>query len=255
MNVCSVSSLIIPRFSYYIPMNLSGKTILITGASSGIGYATAERLLAKGARVIGLCRNISKLPEGVEPLACDLSDPVAIEAAFEGLDHLDALVNSAGIALLSRITDGSADDWEAMWRVNVQGLSICCQKALPLFPNEEDGGGQVVNVSSMSGHRVPPSGGFYSPTKFAVRAVTDALRSELRADGRKTRVATISPGFVNTPLLDIYFKGRESQLETTRDSIRMLTADDVARSIIHVLETPLHVEITDVQLRSADQVG
>ena len=233
-------------------MNFSEKTILLTGASSGIGYATAERLLARGARVIGLCRNVSKLPSGVEPLECDLNNPEAIVSAFSKLEHLDALVNSAGIALLSRVTDGNPADWEAMWRVNVQGLSICCQRALPLFPSGE---GQVVNVSSMSGHRVPSSGGFYSPTKFAVRAVTDALRTELRAGGKKTRVSTISPGFVDTPLLDHYFKGREEVLEKTRSKIQMLTADDVARAIVNILETPLHVEITDIQMRSADQVG
>lgn len=233
-------------------MDFSGKTILLTGASSGIGYATAEMLLDKGAVVIGLCRTISNLPKGVVPLECDLSDPEAIASAFGQLHHLDALVNSAGIALLSRITDGSSEDWEAMWRVNVQGLSICCQRALPLFPNGE---GQVLNVSSMSGHRVPSSGGFYSPTKFAVRGVTDSLRAELRADGRRTRVATISPGFVDTPLLDHYFKGREEVLQKTRSKIQMLTADDVAKAIVNILEMPLHVEITDIQMRSADQVG
>lgn len=236
-------------------MIFSEKTILITGASSGIGYATAEKLVQKGARVIGLCRNVSKVPPGVEPLACDLESSDAILEAFASLTQLDILINNAGLALLSRITDGAASDWEKMWRVNVQALTICCQKALLLFPDDAEAGGQIVNVSSMSGHRVPPSGGFYSPTKFAVRAVTDALRSELRADGKNTRVATISPGFVDTPLLDGYFKGREKQLEQTRSEIKMLTAKDVANAIIHVLETPLHVEITDIQLRSSDQVG
>lgn len=233
-------------------MNIAGQTILVTGASSGIGRATSLALMEKGARVLGLCRDVSKLPAGVEAICCDLSDPAAIEAVFAEIKHLDALVNNAGIALLSRVSDGSPDDWERMWRVNVHGLTLCCQRALPLF---KEGAGQIINVSSMSGHRVPPSGGFYSPTKFAVRAVTDALRSELRADCKVTRVATISPGFVDTPLLDHYFKGRESQLEQTRNSIKMLTPEDVARSILHVLESPLHVEITDIQMRSADQVG
>lgn len=251
MNLC-LRSLIIHSATYSGAMNFSGKTVLITGASSGIGYATAAALLEKGARVLGLCRDVSKLPDGVEPLACDLSHPAAINEVFAQITTLDVLINNAGIALLSRITDGSPADWETMWRVNVHGLSICCQRALPLFPKGE---GQIINVSSMSGHRVPPSGGFYSPTKFAVRAVTDALRSELRADGEKTRVATISPGFVDTPLLDGYFKDREEVLEKTRSEIEMLTAEDVTRSILHVLETPLHVEVTDVQLRSADQVG
>lgn len=231
---------------------LENKTALITGASSGIGYAIAEKMLAQGARVLGLCRDTTKLPKGVEPLACDLEDPVAIERAFSNIPSLDILINNAGIALLSRISDGEPADWERMWRVNVHALTLCCQKALPLFPNE---GGQIVNISSMSGHRVPPTGGFYSPTKFAVRGVTDALRNELRADGRKDRVASISPGFVNTPLLDHYFQGREEQLEKTRNSMHMLTAEDVAASVIHVLTTPLHVEITDIPMRSVDQLS
>ncbi|MGJ8677670.1 MAG: SDR family oxidoreductase [Akkermansiaceae bacterium] len=233
-------------------MSIFEKTVLVTGASSGIGYATAEGLIKEGARVIGLCRDVSKLPEGVQPLSCDLTDEHAINSAFAQISHLDVIINNAGMALLSRISDGESADWEKMWKLNVQALSICSQKALTLFP---DGEGQIINVSSMSGHRVPPSGGFYAATKFAVRAVTDALRSELRADGSRTRVATVSPGFVDTPLLDTYFQGREQQLEHTRSSMKMLSPSDVAASIMHILNTPLHLEITDIQLRSADQVG
>lgn len=233
-------------------MDLSGKTILVTGASSGIGHAIATQLLEKRVHVLGLCRNTSQLPADVQAIPCDLTDPHAIEAAFSNITHLDAIINNAGLALLSRISDGDPTDWETMWRTNVHALTICCQKALPLFPDNE---GQVINVSSMSGHRVPPSGGFYAPTKFAVRAVTDALRSELRSEGKKTRIATISPGFVDTPLLDHYFKGREDALEKTKASIRMLTPEDIATSVLHILETPLHVEITDIQMRSVDQVG
>ncbi|MFK7912093.1 MAG: SDR family oxidoreductase [Akkermansiaceae bacterium] len=233
-------------------MSLAGKIILVTGASSGIGHAISTKLLEKGARILGLCRNTSKLPDGAEPIQCDLADPDAIDSAFSNISKLDAIINNAGLALLSRISDGDPADWETMWRINVQGLTICCQKALPLLP---ENGGQIINISSMSGHRVPPSGGFYAPTKFAVRAVTDALRSELRGDGKMTRVATVSPGFVDTPLLDHYFKGREDHLEKTKASMQMLTPEDVANSVVQILETPLHVEITDIQMRSADQVG
>ena len=232
-------------------MSLAGKTILVTGASSGIGHAVSTELLEKGTRVLGLCRDTSKLPPGAEPIQCDLSDPNAIETAFSNISHLDAIINNAGTALLSRISDGNPTDWETMWRVNVHALALCCQKALPLLPDD----GQIINVSSMSGHRVPSTGGFYAPTKFAVRAVTDALRSELRTDGRKTRVATISPGFVDTPLLKHYFKNREDALEKTKASIRMLTPDDIAHAVLQILETPPHVEITDIQMRSSDQVG
>lgn len=231
-------------------MSLANKTALVTGASSGIGRAITIELLEAGANVMGLCRNTSKLPEGVEPISCDLSDPEQIDKAFASLSHLDILINNAGLALLSRITDGEPADWETMWRLNVQALTICCQKSLRLFPKS---GGQIINTSSMSGHRVPPSGGFYSPTKFAVRGISDALRNELRSDDNPTRVATISPGFVDTPLLDHYFKGREDQLSQTRASMRMLQPEDVASSILHILDTPLHVEITDIQMRSVDQ--
>jgi NADP-dependent 3-hydroxy acid dehydrogenase YdfG len=231
-------------------MSLANKTALVTGASSGIGRAISNVLLEAGAKVIGLCRDTSKLPGGVIPIACDLADSSQIDEAFASLTHLDITVNNAGLALLSRVSDGNPADWETMWRLNVQALTICCQKSLPLFP---ESGGQIVNVSSMSGHRVPPTGGFYAPTKFAVRGVTDALRNELRADGNATRVATVSPGFVDTPLLDHYFKGREDQLNKTRGSMRMLKPEDIAASVLHVLNTPLHVEITDIQIRSVDQ--
>ena len=112
-----------------------------------------------------------------------------------------------------------------------------------------------MNISSMSGHRVPATGGFYSPSKFALRALTDALRNELRGDGKRTRVATVSPGYVETPLLDQYFAGRESQLAEAKNKIRMLQPDDVAAIVRQLVTAPLHVEITDVQVRSSDQVG
>lgn len=231
-------------------MSLQGKTALVTGASSGVGYSIAEQLVTAGANVLGLCRNTSAVPDKVTAIACDLSDTTQIDAAFAEIPSLDILVNNAGIAKLSAISDGDPADWEMMWRVNVHALALCSQKALPLFPQD---GGQIVNVSSMSGHRVPSSGGFYAPTKFAVRAITDALRSELRGQDNKTRVASISPGFIDTPLLDIYFSGREDQLEKTKSSMKMLTADDVAQSVMHILQTPTHIDITDVQMRCTDQ--
>jgi len=233
-------------------MSLHGKTALVTGASSGVGYAIAEQLVAAGAHVTGLCRNTSAVPENVTPIACDLSDTTQIDATFAQLNSLDILVNNAGLAKLSSISDGSPSDWEMMWRVNVHALALCSQKALPLFP---ENGGQIVNISSMSGHRVPSSGGFYSPTKFAVRAITDALRSELRAQENLTRVSSVSPGFIDTPLLDTYFFGREDQLEQTKSSMKMLTAEDVAQSVIHILQTPPHIDITDIKMRSTDQTS
>ena len=226
------------------------KTALVTGASSGIGKAIASALLKEGMTVIGLCRSVDQLPDGVKPLACDLRDESAIKAAFETLEELDILVNSAGLAYLSRICDGNPSDWDEMWRVNVHALGLCSQLSLALFP---EGGGHILNLSSMSGHRVPPTGGFYASTKFAVRAISEALRAELKNSGNKTRISCLSPGFVDTPLLDKYFAGREDQLAETRANIEMLTPEAIADAALHILTSPASVEINDVLLRSADQ--
>src|SRR6218665_2287717 len=166
--------------------SLQGKTLLVTGASSGIGRALCELLVARNANVLGVTRNPSALSEDVSPIVADLTKREEISSIFHGLGRIDGLVNCAGVAYLARIIDGNPTDWEEMWRVNVMALSLCCQLSLKHFPA---GGGRIVNVSSMSVHRVPPTGGFYAPTKFAVKAITDALRLELKAAGSLVQVA------------------------------------------------------------------
>jgi NADP-dependent 3-hydroxy acid dehydrogenase YdfG len=229
---------------------LGGKTVLVTGASSGIGRALAEKLVEHGAMVLGVSRNPSSLPAGIAGVQADLTRRDEIQAVFSDLGCIDALVNCAGVAYLSRIIDGNPTDWEEMWRVNVMALTLCSQLSLRHFPEK---GGRIVNVSSMSGHRVPPTGGFYAPTKFAVRAISDSMRHEIKAAGLPVQIGTVSPGFVDTPLLDLYFRGREDQLQKTRQSMVMLEPGDVADCILTMLESPPHVEIGDIQLRSSDQ--
>jgi NADP-dependent 3-hydroxy acid dehydrogenase YdfG len=230
--------------------SLQGKTLLITGASSGIGLALCEMLVDRGANVLGVTRRPSALSENVSPIIADLTQRDQVSAIFQGLGKIDGLVNCAGVAYLSRIIDGNPADWEEMWRVNVMALSLCCQLSLRHFPA---GGGRIVNVSSMSGHRVPPTGGFYAPTKFAVRAITDALRAELKSVKSPVQVACVSPGFVDTPLLDQYFRGREQTLTQTKAAMKMLEPHDVAWAILTVLEAPAHVEVGDILMRSAEQ--
>lgn len=229
---------------------LADKTVLVTGASSGIGRATAAGLMARGARVIGVSRRPASLADGIVPIEADLTCREDIHEIFRRIDRIDALVNCAGIAYLSRIIDGNPADWEEMWRLNVFALTLCSQLALRHFPKT---GGRIVNVSSMSGHRVPPTGGFYAPTKFAVRAISDALRIEVKAAGLPVQVGCVSPGFVDTPLLDHYFRGREQALQKTKQAMTMLQPDDVASCILQLLETPPHVEIGDILIRSSDQ--
>lgn len=227
-----------------------GKTLLVTGASSGIGQALCELLVERGANVLGVTRRPSALSADVSPILADLTQREQVSSIFQGLGKIDGLVNCAGTAYLSRIIDGNPADWEEMWRVNVMALTLCCQLSLKHFPAS---GGRIVNVSSMSGHRVPPSGGFYAPTKFAVRAITDALRAELKAVKSPIQVACVSPGFVDTPLLDSYFLGREQSLAQTRAAMKMLEPADVAWAILTILEAPAHVEIGDILMRSAEQ--
>ena len=235
-------------------MTLQNKTIVVTGASSGIGQAITHHLLEAGAHVFALCRRTKDLPAEVTPLPCDLQNPAEIDQTFQHLHDqkitLNALINNAGLAHLSPLTTGDPAQWQAMWQLNVHALALCSQKALPLFPAE---GGQIINLSSMSGHRVPPSGGFYAATKFAVRAITEALRAELKAVSNATRVTAISPGFVDTPLLDIYFEGRETTLQQTKSDLEMLTPDDIAQTVLHTLQTPPRVEIQDILLKPSAQ--
>jgi len=229
---------------------LQGKTLLVTGASSGIGQALCDLLVDRGANVLGVTRRPSALSEEVSPIVADLTQRDQVSAIFQGLGKIDGLVNCAGVAYLSRIIDGNPADWEEMWRVNVMALTLCCQLSLKHFPAS---GGRIVNVSSMSGHRVPPSGGFYAPSKFAVRAITEALRAELKSVHSPIQVACVSPGFVDTPLLDQYFRGREESLAQTKAAMKMLDARDVAWAILTILEAPPHVEIGDILMRSGEQ--
>lgn len=233
---------------------LHGKTALVTGASSGIGHAIASSLAERGASVFGLCRRIGKIPESATPISCDLRNPDRIAHAFEILREatpsLDILVNNAGIAYLSSLREGAVSEWDEMWEVNVRAVALCSRHALAMM---NPTGGRIVNVSSLSGHRVPPTGGFYAPTKFAVKGLTESLRNELKAAGLPHQVGSVSPGFVDTPLVHTYFRGREADLASLRQTTRMLDAADIARAVMHILEAPAHVEVGDIVLRSVDQ--
>ena len=238
-------------------MKLKNKTALITGASSGIGAACAKALANNGAKVVLTGRNQTSLEQlseeiGGRYMMADISQNDEVIKLFDEIgESIDILVNNAGIAPKASIIEGKIESFEDLLRVNVLAVVHCCQLAIKKF--DPSTGGQIINISSMSGHRVPPSGGFYAATKFAVRAVTEALRYELKIQKNKTRVSMISPGFVDTPLLDNYFKGSEEKLSELRERLEMLKPEDVANSLIHILESPNHVEIGDIMMRPRDQ--
>ena len=238
-------------------MKLKNKTALITGASSGIGAACAKALANNGAKVVLTGRNQTSLEQlseeiGGRYMVADISQNDEVIKLFDEIgESIDILVNNAGIAPKASIIEGKIESFEDLLRVNVLAVVHCCQLAIKKF--DPSTGGQIINISSMSGHRVPPSGGFYAATKFAVRAITEALRYELKIQKNKTRVSMISPGFVDTPLLDNYFKGSEEKLSELRERLEMLKPEDVANSLIHILESPKHVEIGDIMMRPRDQ--
>jgi len=238
-------------------MKLKNKTALITGASSGIGAACAKALANNGAKVVLTGRNQTSLEQlseeiGGRYMVADISQNDEVIKLFDEIgESIDILVNNAGIAPKASIIEGKIEYFEDLLRVNVLAVVHCCQLAIKKF--DPSTGGQIINISSMSGHRVPPSGGFYAATKFAVRAITEALRYELKIQKNKTRVSMISPGFVDTPLLDNYFKGSEEKLSELRERLEMLKPEDVANSLIHILESPNHVEIGDIMMRPRDQ--
>lgn len=224
-------------------------TALVTGASAGIGAATATRLAGAGYRVYALARRadlLDALAERVDgeivPLVCDLRDPTSIDAAFARIDTLDVLVNSAGVGGNAALVDGDREDWRAMLEVNVLALSHCTQLAVEKMRANGDRG-QIVHISSMSGHRTVCYAGMYAASKFAVQALTEGLRLELRALGSHIRVASVAPGVVGTRF------GLAPDEPDKQRPWPMLTADDVARSVLHVIEAPEHVHIGDILLR------
>lgn len=241
---------------------LEERSIVVTGASSGIGAATVRALAAAGARLTIGARRMDRLDAlareiGPERVACVRTD-MRVEAdvvrliatARERFGGVDALVNSAGLGRNAPVTSGSTELWREMLETNVLGLLIATREAIADM--ERRGvAGHVVHVSSMAGHRVPgPDSAVYSGTKFAVRAITEGLRQELRSRKSAIRVSCVSPGYVATEFAEVFVGPGGTP---NAPSIKVLDADDVARAIVSVLSQPAHVEVHDVLLRPTAQ--
>lgn len=236
-------------------MDLSGRRILVTGASSGIGAATARALDRAGARVALLARSTSRLEEVAADLAhahvaaADVTHPdtlgPAVAAAAGALDGLDGLVNAAGVAFTGGVLDGDPADWRTTYEVNVLGLLAVTRVVLPYLLEAELA--DVVNVSSMSGRRVAsPELAIYAGSKHAVHAIGQGLALEL-AD-RPVRVTTLSPGYVDTPI----FEGVD---DTYRDrtATKGLAPDAVAAQVVHTIGQPADVRLVEVAMVSTRQ--
>jgi 17beta-estradiol 17-dehydrogenase / 3beta-hydroxysteroid 3-dehydrogenase len=241
---------------------LDGKSVVVTGASSGIGAAVTRALAAEGARLTIGARRVDRLERLAEEIGVDRVTVVKtdmrveedvvrlIAAARDRFGGVDALVNNAGLGRRAPVSSAPTELWREMLETNVLGLLIATREAVQDMERRKSGG-HVVQVSSMAGHRVPgPDSGVYAGTKFAVRAITEGLRQELRARQSPIRVAIVSPGYVDTEFAEV-FVGPGGAPQPPR--IMQLSADDVARAIVWVLTQPPHVEVHDVLLRPTQQ--
>jgi len=243
---------------------LSGKAVAITGASSGIGEATALTLARAGASVaLGARRKdrIDALAARIEDAGgtafafeVDVTDESAargfVEAAHERLGRLDTLVNNAGVMLLGPVEQSSSDDWRTMLNVNVLGLLYCTSAALPIM--RAQAGGDIVNISSVAGRFARAGNAVYAATKFAVGAFSEGLRNEVTEGG--IRVTLIEPGFVDTELQSHNTGAVLETLESMREQLgEVLRAQDVANGILYAVSQPPHVSINEVLIRPTRQ--
>lgn len=232
------------------------RTAVITGASSGIGAATARRLAAEGFEVILGARRADKLEEiardtGGRPLSLDVTDRDSVTAFAGEIGSCDVLVNNAGLASgLEPVAELSTDRLEQMWRTNVLGLIWMTQALLPTL---RDGGGHIVNVGSIAGREPYPGGGGYTASKHAVRVLTETLRLELV--GEPIRITEVAPGLVETEFSLVRFDGDAGKAKRPYEGIEPLVADDIADCIAWAVTRPPHVNIDEIVVKPVAQAS
>lgn len=225
--------------------------ICVTGASSGIGQATVIRFAQAGWRVIAMGRRAERLEAlrvahaGVVPVPLDVRDPKAVRAAFAGLDAVDVLVNSAGLALgLGMAQDADLDDWDTMVDTNIKGLLHCTRAVLPGMV--ERGTGHVINIGSIAGSYAYPGGNVYGASKAFVEQFSRNLRCDLHGTG--VRVTNIEPGLLETEFSTVRFRGDQQAANNVYTGTEPLVADDIAETIFWTVSRPAHVNICRVEI-------
>lgn len=242
---------------------IRNKVVVITGASSGLGEATARHLAALGARVVLGARRLERL----EAIAADIRDAggqvvcvrtdvtrladvqALVDAGRAAFGRIDVIVNNAGLMAIAPLQQVRSDEWDRMIDINIKGVLYGIAAVLPLF--EQQGDGHVINISSVSGLKVyAPGGTVYSGTKFAVRAISEGLRQELAG---KVRVTSIEPGAVQSelPLGSGDAASRDEVVEFYRQ--QAIPAEAVAQAIAYAIGQPAEVSINEVVLRPTVQ--
>lgn len=243
---------------------LDAKVAIITGASSGIGAATAIALAEEGAQVAIAARRIEQLNEVAQkieavggkalPIVTDVSDETQVNDLVQKvnttLGRIDILVNNAGIGGLGTIEDGDPAEWRRQFDLNVLGLLYATHAVLPIF--KAQGVGHVVNLSSVAGRTVRAGIGVYSATKWGVNAISEALRQEVHK--HNIRVTIIEPGLVATEFIDnITDPAAKQALEARFKAVTPLQPEDIARAIAYAVTQPPHVNVNEILIRPTQQ--
>jgi serine 3-dehydrogenase len=238
---------------------VSGKLVLVTGASSGIGEACARRFAAEGAHLALWARRGERLSRlgaelerahgiSVQLAPVDVRDRAAVNGAaaeLTGARVPDILINNAGLAAgFSKIHEGDVDDWDRMIDTNLKGLLNVTRAILPHMVARRSG--HVVNIGSTAGHMSYPKGNVYSATKAGVRALTEGMN--LDVSGTPIRVSSVDPGFVETEFSDVRFRGDTAKAKAVYRGFTPLSAADVADAVAYVVNLPEHVNVFDMIL-------
>jgi len=241
------------------------KTALITGATSGIGKATAELFAENGIHVVLCGRRQQRLDElqktlgsksKIHVLNFDVRDKETVSKAINSLPEdfskIDILVNNAGNAHgLDTIDQGSLEDWDAMLDINVKGLLYISKAIIPQMVTRK--AGHIINIGSTAGKEVYPKGNVYCASKHAVDAINQGMRMDLNAYG--IRVGAVNPGLVETEFSNVRFKGDEVRAETVYKGFQALKAEDIADIIHFVVTRPYHVNIADLVVMPTAQAS
>jgi serine 3-dehydrogenase len=242
---------------------LQGKTVFITGASSGIGEASAKKFAESGCKLVLAARRLdrlqalaAKLPSKCHLVELDVRDRTAIEKAVASIPTefaaIDILLNNAGKARgLAKLHEAEIADHEEMIDTNVKGLLYCTRAIVPGMIKR--GYGHVINIGSIAGHEIYPNGSVYCATKYAVDALTKGLRIDLV--DTPVRVSTVDPGLVETEFSLVRFNGDKERAKKVYTGYQPLTPDDVAEAILWVADRPLHVQIAEVIILPSAQAS
>lgn len=248
-------------------LSLKDKIVFVTGASSGIGQATAEAFAGLGARILMCARRVERLEKLAQKLEAedkaavrcfrlDVRDRAAVDRAVAGLPAewraVEVLVNAAGLSRgLDKLPSGLAEDWEEMIDTNVKGLLYVSRAVLPGMI--ERGRGHIINVGSLAGYEVYPGGAVYCASKFGVRALSKGLKLDLL--GTPIRVSEVAPGLVETEFSLVRFHGDAERAGKVYQGLTPLGPDDIAEAVVWCATRPAHVNVSIVEVMPTAQAS